>query len=162
MKSTECRIMEYLGNISLLDQPKHGFLCSRTTASSAILPCLDWATEMAKGSVPVMSTFHSEIESAVLDLLLRGRCPIILVLGRKMYKVLPERLRKAYNSGRLLIISTSQQSRISKGSAFMCNQYICEKSSTLTFGFLSHESSLFSLYNEQSRLGKQITVIGKT
>lgn len=154
-------LMMFTGNISLLDQPKHGFLCSRTTASSAILPCLDWATEMAKGSVPVMSTFHSEIESAVLDLLLCGKCPIILVLGRKMYKVLPERLRKAYDSGRLLIISTSQQSRISKESAFLSNKYICQNSSILTFGFLSHESSLFLLYNEQSRLEKQIMVIAQ-
>lgn len=138
--------MEYLGNISLLDQPKHGFLCSRCTKSSAILPCLDWATEHAHGNDVVMSTFHSEIESAVLDILLRGRCPIILVLGRKMYRVLPERLIQAMDTGRLLIISTSQQSRISKESAFLSNKYIADTATTLTFGFLSKESSLYPLY----------------
>ena len=60
--------MELLGNISLLDQPKHGFLCSRCTKSSVILPCLDWAVEYSKGAIPIMSTFHSEIENAVLDI----------------------------------------------------------------------------------------------
>lgn len=140
--------MTFLGNIALLDQHPVGFLCSRATASSAILPCLDWATKMAKGDVPVMSTFHSDIESAVLDLLLRGKCPIILVLGRSMYKVMPERLKSAYDRGRLLIISTAQQSRISKKSAFISNRFIAENSSSLTFGYLSTSSSLFSIYKE--------------
>lgn len=140
--------MEYLGNISLLDQPKHGFLCSRCTKSSVILPCLDWASEHARGNTVIMSTFHSEIESAVLDILLRGRCPIILVLGRSMYKVMPERLKSAYDRGRLLIISTVQQSRISKKSAFISNRFIAENSSSLTFGYLSTSSSLFSIYEE--------------
>ena len=140
--------MEHLGNLSLLDQQPVGFLCSRTTASSAILPCLDWATEKAKGSVPVMSTFHSEIESAVLDILLRGKCPIILVLGRSMYKALPERLQTAFDDGRLLIVSVSNQPRISKESAYLSNKYITETASALTFGFLSKVSSLYPLYEK--------------
>ena len=41
--------MTTLGNITLLDRLPVGFLCSAMTASSAILPCLDWANEMAKG-----------------------------------------------------------------------------------------------------------------
>lgn len=140
--------MNYLGNILLLDNHIHGFLCSRSTASSAILPCLDWAVEMSKGPVPVMSTFHSEIESAVLDMLLRGKCPIILVLGRRHYAKLPQKLQKAMEDNRLLIISLSEQSRISKESALLCNSYICEKSANLTFGFLSQASSLYALYKE--------------
>lgn len=151
--------MEYLGNLSLLDQQPVGFLCSRTTASSAILPCLDWATEMAKGSVPVMSTFHSEIESAVLDILLRGKCPIILVLGRRIYKMVPERLQHALDSGRLLIVSVSNQPRISKDSAFLANKYITETAATLTFGFISKESSLYPLYENAARGGLKLDIL---
>lgn len=138
--------MMTMGNIALLDQQPVGFLCSRSTASSAILPCLDWATNMAKGNVPVMSTFHSEIESAVLDILLRGKCPIIIVLGRSLYKVIPERWKQAYEDGRLLIVSTSMQSRISRESAFNSNKYIADTADSLTFGFLSEESSLYSIF----------------
>ena len=145
--------MTTVGNIALLDQPKHGFLCSRTTASSAILPCLDWATEMAKGNVPVMSTFHSELESAVFDILLRGTCPIIMVLGRSLYKSMPERLKSAMESERLLLISVTKQSRISKESAFLANKYISENSTTITFGFLSKESSLYPLYEKATAKG---------
>lgn len=153
--------MEHLGNLSLLDQHPVGFLCSQTTASSAILPCLDWATEMAKGSVPVMSTFHSDLESAVLDILLRGSCPIILVLGRSMYKVMPKRLVEAFEAGRLLVVSISQQSRISRESAFLCNRYIAETASMLTFGFLSKQSSLYPLYEEIISKGLQHKILAK-
>lgn len=140
--------MDTLGNTSLLSQSTHGFLCSRCTKSSAILPCLDWANEMAHGSTPVMSTFHSELESAVLDVLLRGTCPIILILGRRLYTDIPTKLKTALDTGRLLIVSLSNQQRITKESAFRCNEFICHNTSHLTFGFVSNNSSLFPLFQE--------------
>ena len=140
--------MDTLGNTSLLSQPAHGFLCSRCTKSSAILPCLDWAAEMAHGSTPVMSTFHSELEDAVLDILLRGTCPIILVLGRRPYTDIPAKLKTALDTGRLLIVSISSQQRITKDSAFRCNKYIYNHASFLTFGFVSSKSSLFPLFQQ--------------
>lgn len=147
------------GNIALLDQQPVGFLCSRTAASSAILPSLDWASEMAKGDVPMMSTFHSELESAVLDILLRGKCPIILVLGRSMYKVIPQKLKTAIDDNRLLIISISQQSRINKESAFLCNKYIAETASTITYGFLSKESSLYPIYRNLKAKHRKFNIL---
>lgn len=151
--------MEYLGNISFLDQKKHGFLCSRTTRSSAILPCLDWAVERARGTEPVISTFHSEMESAVLDMLLQGTCPIILVLARRLYKNVPERLQPALGVGRLLIVSTSNLPRIFRASAAAANEFVCQQATTLTFGFLSTTSSLFSFYEMARDEGKQVNVI---
>lgn len=154
--------MIYCGNISLLDQPKHGFLCSRCTKSSVILPCLDWAVGHAHGDAVVMSTFHSEMEDAVLDMLLPGTCPIILVLGRSLYKVVPEKLRPALDSGRLLIVSISNQGRISRESAFAANEYICKNSDSITFGYLSHNSSLRTLYDDVVAKNKQVQVISQS
>ena len=154
--------MTYLGNISLLDQPKHGFLCSRCTKSSVILPCLDWAVGHAHGDAVVMSTFHSEMEDAVLDMLLPGTCPIILVLGRSLYKVVPEKLRPALDSGRLLIVSISNQGRISRESAFAANEYICNNSDSITFGYLSHNSSLRTLFDDAVAKNKQVQVISQS
>ena len=154
--------MIYCGNISLLDQPKHGFLCSRCTKSSVILPCLDWAVSHAHGDAVVMSTFHSEMEDAVLDMLLPGTCPIILVLGRSLYKVVPEKLRPALDSGRLLIVSISNQGRISRESAFAANEYICKNSDSITFGYLSHNSSLRTLYDDVVAKNKQVQVISQS
>ena len=150
--------MELLGNISLLDQPKHGFLCSRCTKSSVILPCLDWAVEYSKGTMPVISTFHSEIENAVLDILLKGSCPIILVLGRKQYKQIPTKLQTAFDNNRLLIVSVNNQNRINRESALSANRYVCEQSHNITFGFISPNSSLSSLY-EETKVTKKTKVL---
>ena len=154
--------MNYLGNISLLDQPKHGFLCSRCTKSSVIIPCLDWAVSHAHGDAVVMSTFHSEMEDAVLDMLLPGTCPIILVLGRSLYKTVPEKLLPALDSGRLLIISISNQRRISRESAFAANEYICNNSEPITFGYLSQESSLQTLFDDAVAKNKQVQVLSQS
>ena len=151
--------MTYYGNTSLLDLHAHGFLCSRSTKSSVILPCLDWAVEHAHGSNPVMSTFHSEMEDAVLDMLIPGTCPIILVLGRRLYCELPKKLLPLKDSDRLLMVSVADQERISRKSALLCNQFICEKAIDLTFGFLSPESSLIPLQQEALKHHKSVTVI---
>lgn len=138
--------MTLLGNTSLLELPKHGFLCSRTTSSSAILPCLDWAVAMAKGSEPIMSTFHSQLEQSVLELLASGSCPIIMVLGRKQYHKLPQKLQPLLAQNRLLLVSVADQPRIDRHSATLCNQYIATHSETLTFGYISPNSPLADLY----------------
>ena len=151
--------MELLGNLSLLDQPKHGFLCSRCTKSSVILPCLDWAVDYSKGTMPVISTFHSEIENAVLDILLKGSCPIILVLGRKQYKQIQTKLQTAFDNNRLLIVSVNNQNRINRESALSANRYVCEQSHDITFGFISPNSSLYSLYEETKATKKTKVLI---
>ncbi len=144
--------MTSLGNISLLDHPMHGFVCSRTTRSSVILPCLDWAATQSKGTTPIISTFHSEMEVAVLDVLLKGSCPIIMVLGRRLYKRLPEKLRPALNSGRLLIVSISENCRISKETALAANSFIAQKATRITVGFIAPDSSLREIMTVNNNL----------
>lgn len=152
--------MTSIGNTELLTSSITGFLCSRTIASKAILPCLDWAVEIAKDeNTTVMSTFHSPIEREVLSFLLQGKCNIIIVLARSLYKTIPQELQSALDSNRLLILSICNQPRISKQSALTCNKYICENCHSLTFGFISEDSSLFPLYNEAIKAGKSVNVL---
>lgn len=153
--------MTYFGNISLLNKPKQAFLCSRCTCCSVILPCLDWATEHRKGSSPVISTFHSILEQSVLDLLISGTCPIIIVLGRSLYKNLPTKLQPLIEQNRLLIISLSNSNRISRDSAAKCNNFICEQSSEITFGYISPKSHLNSLYNSSLLTKKKIHLLSE-
>ena len=99
------------------------------------------------------------MELAVLDMLLSGTCPIILVLGRSLYKVIPDKLKPLLDSGRLLIISLCEQKRITRESALECNRFICQHSDTLTFGFLSSESSLMPLHDEAVSNQKSVNLI---
>ena len=117
----------YLGNKELLKRRKIGFLASRKISSSAILPTLDWAVEISKQSdVAVVSGFHSRLEKDVLKFLLQGKCGIIVVLARGIYRKLPKPLEVAMNNQRLLIISLEKETvtRVSERTAHKRNKYV--------------------------------------
>ena len=99
--------VEYLGNQELLQLKKAAFLASSTISSDTVLQVYDWATEMRNRGECVVSGFSSKLEQDVLHFLLKGSQPIIIVLARKMYKVIPDELKEPLAQNRLLIISVS-------------------------------------------------------
>lgn len=141
--------METLGNNSLLDRKKIGYFASGTIASLSVLPTLDWATEVAKcEDVAIVSGFHSKMEREVLDFLLRGKCGIICVLARSIYKKIPNKFREAYNAGRVLIIAPFDTSA-TMASRRLCqkrNEYVASISDVLAFSALTTNSSLYSIF----------------
>ena len=135
--------MEYLGNKELLKLKKTAFLASSTIPPDMVLKCYDWAT--AKHDGCVVSGFSSKLEQDVLHFLLKAKWPIILVLARCMYKVLPAELKEAMEEGRLLIISVSNATRQSKVTAYSRNKYICEIADDILFVGVGEKSSLYPL-----------------
>jgi len=135
--------MEYLGNKELLKQKKTAFLASSTIPPEMVLRCYDWATAGHDGCV--VSGFSSKLEQDVLHFLLKAKCPVILVLARGMYKVVPEELKEAMEEGRLLMISVSNAVRQSKATAHARNRYICEIADQILFVGVSEKSSLYKL-----------------
>lgn len=150
--------MATLGNISLLDQKKIGYFASSKIASLSVLPTLDWATEIAKqDDIAIMSGFHSKMEREVLDILLRGRCGIICVLARPIYKVIPEKYRNAFAQNRVLFVShnTSKSTMTSRHLCQKRNEYIASISNELVFSSLSPDSSLYAL----SKLTTKVSIL---
>ncbi|MDE7462856.1 MAG: hypothetical protein K2M88_06820 [Muribaculaceae bacterium] len=140
--------MKTLGNISLLGSRKIGYFASSKIASLSVLPTLDWAMEVAKrDDVAIVSGFHSKMEREVLDILLRGRCGIICVLARPIYKVIPDKYRDAFAQDRVLFIShnTAKSTMTSRNLCHQRNEYIASISDELVFSSLSPESSLYSI-----------------
>ena len=135
--------VEYLGNKELLKQHKTAFLASNTIPPDMVLKCYDWATTKHDGCV--VSGFSSKLEQDVLHFLLKAKCPIILVLARCLYKVVPEELIEAMEEGRLLMISVSNANRQSKVTAHARNKYICEIADQILFVGVSEKSSLYEL-----------------
>ena len=140
--------METLGNTLLLDRKKIGYFASSKIASLSVLPTLDWAAEVARlEDVAVVSGFHSKMEREVLDFLLRGKCGIICVLARSIYKKIPEKYREAYNAGRVLFIAPFKTSA-TMTSRHLCqqrNEYVASISDELIFSALTPDSSLYPL-----------------
>ena len=85
--------MHYLGNIDLLQMPMTAFLASSTIPTDIVLRCYDWAKTVSREEGCIISGFSSHLEENVLHFLLRGTCPIILVLARQIYKRVPDELQ---------------------------------------------------------------------
>lgn len=90
----------------------------------------------------MISGFSSHLEREVLHFLMKGRCPIILVLARQMYKQVPQELQTLLDGNRLLIISTTNAVRQSKMTALARNKYICEIADQIVFVGVNEKSSL--------------------
>lgn len=151
---------QYLGNKALLNKKLTAFFASRTVQTARVMACYDWATSLRAETDCVVSGFQSAIERDVLHFLLKKNIPIVVVLARAIYKHIPEELREAYDNGNLLFISVSNASRTSHVVAKARNQYAADISSTIVFGMLTEESSLYELYLCQSEApNKEVKLI---
>ena len=137
--------LKYLGNKDLLKLPKTAFLASNTIPSETVLRCYDWATEKRRQERCVVSGFSSKLEKDVLHFLLKGNQPIVMVLARQMYKVIPADLKEPLEQNRLLIISTSQAVRQSRATALARNRYVCEIADEIMLVGAAEGNSLFEL-----------------
>ena len=140
--------ISYLGNKELLKQPKTAFLASSTIPVEMVLKCYDWAVKMRDEGRCIISGFNSRLEKDVWDFLVKGKQPIILVMARAIYKTIPTDLQPLLDSGRLLIISTSNATRQSRATALARNRYICELADRIFFVGVTEQSSLFPLKEE--------------
>ena len=140
--------LSLIGNRELLKRKKTAFFCSRKVNSGSILKCYDWATSLDKNSTCVISGFQSKIERDVLHFLLKKEIPVIVVLGRRMYKRLPSELDEACKKGKVLIVSLSDNPRNSIATAAIRNKYIVDHAENIVFGSLNEESSLYPIYME--------------
>jgi predicted Rossmann fold nucleotide-binding protein DprA/Smf involved in DNA uptake len=143
--------IQYLGNRELLKLKKTAFLSSSTIAPDMVLRCYDWAA--GKHERCVVSGFSSKLERDVLHFLIKAKCPIVLVLARRMYSTLPDELKEPVEQGRMLIISTTDATRQSRATAYSRNRYICELADELLLVGVTEESSLYPLKEKyQSKL----------
>lgn len=151
----------YLGNTNILQLPKTAFLCSSHISAEAVMKCYDWAMQQTEHGTCVISGFHSTLEKDVLHFLLKGRQPIVLVLGRKMYKHLPDALVKSLKDERLLIVSPVSQKTVrqSRPTALARNRYIIENADNIVFGCINEDSSLYPLYLKAIADGKNVNVL---
>ena len=152
--------MDYLGNKKLLELQKTAFLASSTIPTDMVLRCYDWAQEKSGGKQCIIGGFSSHLEKNVLHFLIKGTCPIILVLAREIYKRIPKELQPLLDSNRLLIVSTSNATRQSKATAHTRNRYICEIADEIVFVGVTEKSSLYEL--KQKFSAKQCSIACET
>ena len=99
----------------------------RKISTLSVLPTLDWAIQMSKQeNIVIVSGFHSRLEKDVLKILLQGKCGIIVVLARGMYRKVPQLYEEAMNTNRILFISYEKDiiTRVSEASAHKRNRHV--------------------------------------
>jgi len=140
--------IEYYGNKDLLQIQKTAFLASSTIPANMVLKTYDWATSMRDNGQCVISGFSSKLEKDVLQFLLKGKQPIIIVLARRMYKTMPEEWEAAFGDNRLLIISLNDYPRQGKKLATERNRYVAQCADKIFFVGVTEQSSLYPIKEE--------------
>ncbi|MDP8203246.1 MAG: DNA-processing protein DprA [Candidatus Tenebribacter mawsonii] len=149
----------YLGNKEILHHHKVAFFCSQKCPSHLILKSYDWAINQRDKGVCIISGFHSKIEKDVLDFLLKGTQPIIMVLARNMKKRFPIEQRKAIKENRLLVISPFDDNitQNSRESCYKRNEVILEIADEVVVTFATKNGKLEKLL-KIDRSGKKFEV----
>lgn len=140
--------LQYLGNMDLLTLRKVGFLASRKVNPISVIPTIEWAnTASYDSNIAIVSGFQSTLEHEVLDIALKGKCGIIYVLNRILYRQIPLNLRPAFDSNRILLISLTSKKTTSPSvaNAAIRNQYITAIADTLVFASVHETSYLYQL-----------------
>lgn len=151
----------FLGNKELLTRKLTGFLASRTVRTDKVLACYDWATSLKPDQDCVIGGFQSSMERDVLHFLLKCHVPVIIVYARRLYPSIDitEEIRPSFDNGNVLLVSMNNMPKTSRKNAILRNTYVCDVSSKVVFGMLSHKSSLYTLYNN---INKEKIVIGNS
>lgn len=138
--------MDLSGNKGLLDRYLVAFFASRTSPPEALGLALRWAHEISQTDKIVISGFHSPIERAVLDVLFSHRCSVVVVLGRSLYRRIPDYLFEAYSENRVLFVSLRDLSRQSCSSSQMRNWCVADIAQEAVFAPYASASQLSTLY----------------
>jgi len=90
-----------IGSPDLIDIPKIALFCSKICPGDAILQAMDQAQKWRDQGRCIISGFHSPIEKECLQILLRGRQPIIICPARSLERMrIPTEWREGIKTGR--------------------------------------------------------------
>ncbi len=138
---------KFVGNQEIQTVTKIGFLCSRKISATCVLRSYHWALAQAKAGNCVISGFHSRIEKDVLNFLIKGDQPLIIVLARGFYKRWQPEIRDRLDRGNLLIISPFDDSvtSVTAQTCLIRNKLIVELADRIVIGYASPTGQLSKL-----------------
>jgi predicted Rossmann fold nucleotide-binding protein DprA/Smf involved in DNA uptake len=152
-------VLNEIGDLSLLQKPAIAFFCSIKCPGDLILKTYDLAQALRDAEIPVISGFHTPIESDCLKILLRGTQPIIHCPARSLYKMrLSPEHKQAMVENRLLLISPFSASypRVTAELAGKRNEMIGAIAHTIFIAYASPNSKTLSFAQRLIAAGKSV------
>ncbi|MFZ5922435.1 MAG: DNA-processing protein DprA [Chloroflexota bacterium] len=141
------RELDCVGNAELLNLPMLAIFSSAKCPASLILKAHDFAKEIRNGETGIISGFHAPAEKEVLEVLLKGTCPIIAVLGRRLEGArIPSMWKSEIDKGRMLVISpfNEYQAHVTKVMSLKSNDIAARIARRVIIIHASPEGSLIS------------------
>ena len=133
--------------------------------ANLILNAHDYAKEIRDGEMGIISGFHSPAEQEVLAVLLKGTCPIIVVLGRRLKNA---RILAAWKmeieKGRMLVISPFKEYQVyvRKEMALKRNDLAARIAGRVMIVHASEGGSLLGQVEKWKMEGIQVEELNKT
>ena len=116
-----------VGNPDILQRKLLALFCSVKCPGSLVLQAYDLAQALREAGIPVIGGFHTPVEKECLDLLLRGRQPLVICPARGLARMrIPSAWRAPLAEGRLLVISPfgEKQRRVTAVLAAQRNAFV--------------------------------------
>lgn len=148
-----------IGNIKILQNKTLAVFSSSKCPGTVILQTYDLMKNIREAGITVISGFHSPMESECLNILLKGKQPIIFCPARSIegMRIKPE-YKKPLEEGRLLILSpfAEKAKRISSGRALERNRFIAAIGDSIFIPYAAPNSKTEQLCKELLSWNKPI------
>lgn len=144
-------VLHYIGNKELVNWPLVALFCSRKCPGDAILKAYDMARELRGKETPVIGGFHTPVEKDMLEILLKGKGPIVICPARGLEGMrLSPSVNRAIAEGRLLLLSmfTEKEKRIIKENCEARNNLVAALAYKVIFIHYDPNGSLSPLYTQ--------------
>lgn len=151
-----------LGNQTLLNGPALAIFCSSRCPGSIILKAVDAVKELRDEGRTIIGGFHSAIEKECLDILLRGRSPVILCPARSLHGMrLKSEWKKPLDEGRLLLLSPfpEKHSRMTADLAHQRNLLVASLADEVLILHAAPKSRVEFICDLVGALGKPMRVL---
>jgi predicted Rossmann fold nucleotide-binding protein DprA/Smf involved in DNA uptake len=152
-----------MGNTALFHNPLLGFFCSTRCPGEVILRTYDLARALRHARVTVIGGFHTPMEKECLDLLLRGKQPVVICPARSIERMeLPAAWRGPMTEDRLLILSPfeAKERRPTIELAERRNRLVAALASRVIVAHATAGSRTEQLCSELMAYGKQVYTLG--
>ena len=124
-----------------------------------ILETYEYVHKLRESNVTVIGGFHSPMEHECLNILLKGKQPVILCPARSIENMrIKKAFKKPVDEGRFLILSpfSGSHNRISSGRADKRNHFVAAIANEIIIPYAAPESKTESLCNEWIKKGKTV------
>lgn len=148
-----------IGKVDMLSKKLLGFFCSVKCPGQIILDTYDLARALRDAEIPVISGFHSPIEKDFMDLLLRGKQPVVVCPARGIERMrIPASWQKPLKQDRFLIISPFEPKyrRPTTELTERRNRFVATISNDIFISYAATGGKLEQFCKEQIKNGKTI------